>query len=1152
MNTTIALAATADDPNPNTPLQTSKGTLIDEFDSMSSWTSTGATLALDTANKTSGTASIKLTPSAAGGVFSLTNTMSTAQNLSALSNAELSLYTPNPDQIKQIDVRFYSDDTLTNYTETTIGDWEISSGWNIIRRVKSDFYSSANGVDLSKIKHVGVIVTPVAGQSPVINVDRMSFNVSGKPKIVFTFDDGWYDTYTKAYPIMKAKNFKATVYVNKGATEKATTDGAARDYEIMNEDELSKLYADGWDLANHTVGHHDDLANTAKYTDAQVKQEYLDNQNWLVSKGWKRGAYDVAYPSGSYSDRLVEILKGIGVKTARVTTAGIQPTPVNNIYKLKTVYVEENSDGTDRVPEVEEQIDKAIQTGSTIILMIHRVQDVVAKDTITTTNFSKVVDYVDQQVKNKKIEVATMSEWYNSYMGGQQPPTEPEQSTTVTSIQAVPDKSVAFGTTLDKVGLPTTVTLNLSNNTTKSANVTWDNGTPSYNPNTAGTYEFKGTLTLPNGVTNPNGLKASIKVTVNKEIPAVTVTSIQAVPDKTVAFGTTRDTVGLPSTVNVTLSNNSTVSANVTWDNGTPTYNSGKAGIYEFKGILGLSDGITNPNGLTASVKVTVKEDTSHLAAKGSLDAPGINVAISGSSNVSGWFLDGSGVAKIEVLIDGTNMGTAKYGSDRSDVQKAFPEYQNPKSGYQFTLDTTKLKNGEHTLVIRETSNNGKITELSQKVNVQNLTAKGYLDTPGNNAAISGSSNVSGWFLDGSGVAKIEVLIDGTNMGTAKYGSERSDVQKAFPEYKNASSGYQFTLDTTKISNGEHSLIIRETGNNGSTTELHQKVNVQNLLAKGYIDSPANNAAISGSTKVSGWFLDQNDVDKIEVLIDGTSVGTAQYGGARLDVQKAFPEYKNANSGYQFTLDTTKLTNGEHTLMVKETGKNGIATVLSQKVNVHNISVRGYIDAPANDSIISGDSNVSGWFLDKAGVDKIEVLVDGTSMGFANYGSERVDVQKAFPEFQNANSGYQFTLNTTKLTNGEHTLVIREIGKNGDKTELSQKVNVQNLPAKGYVDSLSSNSTISGSSKIQGWFLDGSGVAKIEVLIDGKSVGTAQYGGTRLDVQKAFPEYKNANSGYQYTLDTTKLTNGEHTITIRETGNNGTTTVLSQKVKVQN
>ncbi|MEH7115750.1 mannosyl-glycoendo-beta-N-acetylglucosaminidase, partial [Neobacillus niacini] len=79
----------------------------------------------------------------------------------------------------------------------------------------------------------------------------------------------------------------------------------------------------------------------------------------------------------------------------------------------------------------------------------------------------------------------------------------------------------------------------------------------------------------------------------------------------------------------------------------------------------------------------------------------------------------------------------------------------------------------------------------------------GYLDNPISGATLIGTKNVSGWFLDGSGVVKIEVLLDGALVGQATYGDTRSDVRNAFPEFNNGNAGFHYALDTTKFSDGQ-------------------------------------------------------------------------------------------------------------------------------------------------------------------------------------------------------------------------------------------------------------------------------------------------------------------------------------------------------------
>ena len=540
------------------------------------------------------------------------------------------------------------------------------------------------------------------------------------------------------------------------------------------------------------------------------------------------------------------------------------------------------------------------------------------------------------------------------------------------------------------------------------------------------------------------------------------------------------------------------------------------------------------------------------LPAIGGLETPSQGQTVSGTINVGGWFLDGSGVSKIEVLVDGVVNGTATYGNARTDVGAAYPGYKNNNCGYKYALDTTKLSNGSHSLVIRETGVNGKQTSLAARTIIvsNTLPAIGGLETPSQGQTVSGTINVGGWFLDGSGVSKIEVLVDGVVNGTATYGNARTDVGAAYPGYKNSNCGYKYALDTTKLSNGSHSLVIRETGVNGNKTSLAARtIIVSNTLpAVGGLDTPSQGQTVSGTINVGGWFLDGSGVAKIEVLVDGVVNGTATYGSVRTDVGTAYPGYKNSNCGYKYALDTTKMSNGSHSLVIRETGVNGNTTNLPARTIIvsNTLPAIGGLETPSQGQTVSGTINVGGWFLDGSGVAKIEVLIDGVVNGTATYGSARTDVSTAYPGYKNSNCGYKYALDTTKLSNGSHSLVIRETGVNGNTTSLpARTIIVSNtLPAIGSLETPSQGQTVSGTINVGGWFLDGSGVAKIEVLIDGVVNGTATYGSARTDVSTAYPGYKNSNCGYKYALDTTKLSNGSHSLVIRETGVNGNTTSL--------
>ncbi|KZL89743.1 cell wall-binding repeat-containing protein [Clostridium magnum] len=89
-----------------------------------------------------------------------------------------------------------------------------------------------------------------------------------------------------------------------------------------------------------------------------------------------------------------------------------------------------------------------------------------------------------------------------------------------TVISAVPiaDINVVTGTTLGAISLPESVDIILDNGSTTSAAVTWNDSSPAYNGNTLETYNFIGTITLPQGVINPKNKQTFVRVIVVPKI----------------------------------------------------------------------------------------------------------------------------------------------------------------------------------------------------------------------------------------------------------------------------------------------------------------------------------------------------------------------------------------------------------------------------------------------------------------------------------------------------------------------------------------------------------------------------------------------------------------------------------------------------------
>ncbi len=178
-------------------------------------------------------------------------------------------------------------------------------------------------------------------------------------------------------------------------------------------------------------------------------------------------------------------------------------------------------------------------------------------------------------------------------------PATDSEPRTVTSVAAVADISVDYGTEFAALGLPGSVVVTLDNDTTKTVTVSWDSADYSA---IAGTYTLTGTLTNLAYYIDANDMTASVTVTVGEQ---KTVTDITAPAAFEVDYGTTAAELDLPATVDVALSDGTTIAVAVTWscDSYATT-----AGSYTFVGSLGTLPASVAATSDTVSVVVTVAE----------------------------------------------------------------------------------------------------------------------------------------------------------------------------------------------------------------------------------------------------------------------------------------------------------------------------------------------------------------------------------------------------------------------------------------------------------------------------------------------------------------------------------------------------------------
>jgi Bacterial Ig domain len=313
----------------------------------------------------------------------------------------------------------------------------------------------------------------------------------------------------------------------------------------------------------------------------------------------------------------------------------------------------------------------------------------------------------------------------------------------------------------------------------------------------------------------------------------------------------------------------------------------------------------------------------------------------------------------------------------------------------------------------------------------------------------------------------------------------------------------------------------------------------------GSIDNPTEGQTVSGVVGVSGFVLDQNSIDRIDLLVDGVLVGTAEMNLPRVDVLLLFPTYANsptASPGFLTSFLASNYTNGAHTVSIRVTesasqAQTIVATVDVVVDNTINQPPFGFIDIPGAADLTgaTGVLTVYGWALDDTAVDHVDFLMDGQivagSVGTgqpstAVYGISRPDVQAAFPSVPNSlNSGFQANIDSTAFVDGIHILSVQATDNLGASRDLGERTvqvinNGQNLAPFGAIDfpldkasllcqSINTNGFPSGCTPdtcgdisqpnfINGWALDlgarldqGS-VGYLELLLDGQIVANTR------------------------------------------------------------
>ena len=159
----------------------------------------------------------------------------------------------------------------------------------------------------------------------------------------------------------------------------------------MTPDQLREMYADGWDIANHSWDH----ADLTTLTQQEVQNELTSARDWLVANQMPRGASDVAYPYAAYNSTVAAAMAETGMNSGRVVETGSDPLPLVDPYRVRCC----EPRGGD-LAWAKARVDDAVSRGSLVVFDFHNIWDTVVPGAVgefATSDFRALIDYIATQ-----------------------------------------------------------------------------------------------------------------------------------------------------------------------------------------------------------------------------------------------------------------------------------------------------------------------------------------------------------------------------------------------------------------------------------------------------------------------------------------------------------------------------------------------------------------------------------------------------------------------------------------------------------------------------------------------------------------------------------------------------------------------------------
>ena len=159
----------------------------------------------------------------------------------------------------------------------------------------------------------------------------------GRKKVIITFDDGYRNNYTEAFPLLKKYGFRAVFYVVSATVGKKNLwhDADVEEpIEMMGARELREMTAAGMEIGGHTVSHK----NLDRVEAGEAEREISENKNELEKLTGEK-IISFSYPYGGFNDKVKQIVEQAGYRYAVIIKQGKNAFPFTDNFSVKRLLV---------------------------------------------------------------------------------------------------------------------------------------------------------------------------------------------------------------------------------------------------------------------------------------------------------------------------------------------------------------------------------------------------------------------------------------------------------------------------------------------------------------------------------------------------------------------------------------------------------------------------------------------------------------------------------------------------------------------------------------------------------------------------------------------------------------------------------------------